>query len=271
MKCTKCGSKVSPNQEFCSKCGAPIEKTNNMYQDYDNKGGVPVWAFIVSLLVVVIIMLVIMFVVMNNSKNNNIVENENTANEVIENSVGNSTGNSAGNSVSNTSGNSTVTQTSKSFYKTKIGSYNVKVPDNLIYYTKDEYLSVGDEEGTWLGTMTIIEGSYNSLNKDTVASKLRQSGVTVGNYDNKTINGLQAITFEVTYSGANMIFAYVRINSMTVGFIEVYCEDLVTYNYDALESCVTILSTAEQAEETTNTNTMNLEINSLDPKTFIEE
>lgn len=255
MKCTKCGSNVSQNQAFCSVCGAPVEKQN--YEgNSENRGrnGVPVWLVVVLALVIVAVMLVIMFVLLNNKDNSQSNNKEEVSNNVTESNEINNVASS--NTLTNNVSGNNVSQGNQatSYYKVKLNGYQIKVPDNLIYSVKDERLMLMDENETWLATTSIQEGSFSSLTESDVASYLRSGGFTVNTTKEQKIGGLTAIVSEITYSGTNMLVAYVRINSMYMGCISLYSSDFVTYNYDALDTVAKALATVQVDEKEPDTS-----------------
>lgn len=252
MKCTRCGREVSPNQDFCSNCGAKVEKTNVVYGESNKKGGIPVWVFIVVILSVIIVMSVIMVLLLFSNKYK---KQSKVKNDVVVENVDNTT-NTASNS------GSIVSNNSKSNYTIIVGNYKMKVPDNIIYQkykdNNEDSLVIGDEKETWRADLNIFEGSIATATPEKIASNLRTSGITVGKYESKTINGLQCYTFEVSKSGQNMIIMYARVNSMTFVGAAILYKDYTTYYYNAAEIVATIASTVEQVSSSTNNN---LEIN----------
>ena len=268
MKCTKCGGNISQNQAFCSTCGAPVEKQQQVYEDNNKnggKGGVPVWLVIVLILVIVAVMLVVMFVLLNNKENsksngkeetvsNNVIESNETKNKVSSNETENKvSSNTTKNNVSG--GSASQGNQATSHYKVKFNGFQVKVPDNLIYSVREDALVVTDEGGNWLAEIAIQQGSVSSLKESDVASFLRTKGVTVGATKETKIAGQNAIVAEVTNSGINMIVAYVRINSMYMGCIVLYCSDYQTYDYNALDTAGKILTTVQVDEQVPSTST----------------
>lgn len=253
MKCTKCGNDISPNQSFCSVCGSPVERQNQSYGGNNGNGGksgVPIWLTIVLILLIVAIMLVIMFVLLNNKDDSKSDDKKEVAkNNVVELNETNDV------SQSNTSTN-TISQNNSatSYYKVKLGNYQLKVPDNLIYEVEGEYLGLMDEDETWVAKMAIMEGSMSSLTTSNVASYFRSVGATVNNTKETTIGGLNAIVVEMTYSGINEICAYVRINSMYLAYVQIVTSDYVTYNYDALNTIAKILATVQVVENESSTS-----------------
>lgn len=261
MKCTRCGREVSPNQDFCSNCGAKVEKTNVVYGESNKKGGIPVWVFIVVILSVIIVMSVIMVLLLFSNKYK---KQSKVKNDVVVENVDNTTNSVGIQNTTNTASNSgsIVSNNSKSNYTVIVGNYKMKVPDNIIYQkykdNNEDSLVIGDEKETWRADLNIFEGSIATATPEKIASNLRTSGITVGKYESKTINGLQCYTFEASKSGQNMLIMYARVNSMTFVGAAILYKDYTTYYYNAAEIVATIASTVEQVSSSTNNN---LEIN----------
>lgn len=274
MKCTKCGREVSPNQDFCSNCGAKVEKTNVIYGESNKNRGIPVWVFIVVILAVVIVMSVIMVLLLINNKDK---KQSKIKNDVVVENVENATNSVGKQNTINTSSNndSTVSNNSKSNYTVIIGNYKMKVPDNIVYQKYEEdndpVLAIGDEKGTWQAVFGIYEGSIATQTPEKIASNLRASGITVGKYESKTISGLQCYTFEASESGQNSLLIYVRVNSMTYVGAEILYADYTTYYYNAAEIVAKIASTVEQVSSSANNNLKINDENIIKLDEFIKE
>ena len=289
MKCTNCGSEIAPNQAFCSTCGTPVPRQVNQVQGGPvnqnlggqgfppppppsrKKGGVPIWAFLITILLIVAIMLGVYFLVLRDSdsdddssskssssrkKNNN--DEEDDDNNTSKNNT--SKNNTTNNSTNNSSGNTTVTPSSNnssSSYTVAVGDFVIKVPDTYIYETSADTIAIVDEEETMLIQMAIKEAPYSTVvtKKDEIASKMRETGATVTNVQEKTINGTQCLTYEVSESGENYIYAVIRVNSMYSAVCVLMNADYTTYDYNILEKAVQIAITAEKSSSTTTTTT----------------
>ena len=53
--------------------------------------------------------------------------------------------------------------TSKSTYKVSYGGFTFKIPDNLMYEISNDELIIGDEDGTWMVELMIVDGSFNQI------------------------------------------------------------------------------------------------------------
>ena len=287
MKCTNCGSEIAPNQAFCSTCGTPVPRQVNQVQGGavnqnlggqgfpppapQKKGGVPIWVFLITILLIVAILLGVYFLVLRDSdsdddssssssssrKKNDSDDEDDDDNKSSKN---NTTNNTSNNTANNSTGNNTYTPPSSdsgSSFTVAVGGFTVKVPDNYIYQVSDNMIKIGDENDTILIHMMIQETPYSSIvsRKDELASKIRTNGATVSKVEEKTINGTQCIAYEVTEAGQNYVLAVVRVNSMYTAVCEVINADYTTYDYNALGTAVSIATTAEKSSSTTTTPT----------------
>lgn len=286
MKCTNCGSEVAPNQSFCSTCGTPVAKETNYvhgnninqnlggqadFQPPRKKGGVPIWVFLITILLIIAIILGAYFLIVNisdsdddsssssSSRKKNNSDDDDDDDDDYNKSVKNSSSNKYSN---NTNSNNTInrpTSDSNSTYTVPVGSFTLKIPTNYIYKVSGETVSIADEADTVLIRMQIKEAPYSTIvtQKDALASKMRESGAVVSKVEEKTINGTQCVVYEITESGQNFIMALVKINSMYTALCEIGSDDVTKYDYDGLENAISIAKTAEKSSGTTSTTTPN--------------
>jgi len=297
MKCTNCGSEIAPNQSFCTKCGTPVSAMKAQVQQnpaggqgFNNppppppppqppkKGGVPIWAFLITILLVVAIMLGVYFFVLRDSdgdsdsesktsssrKNNNDDENDVDNNVTNNSNSNNTTNNTTNNTINNTTGNN-GTGGSSSQYKVTAGNYVFKVPDDLLYQVgTGNKITIKDKYSSWLVDLEAMELSYTALvaGKEELTSQIRQRGITVNKVEEKTIKGVQCIVMELTYSGKNFIGAFIRANSTTVVSAEVVASDATKYDYNALETIIPVATSVEKNAQSSTSTTTNMQIDS---------
>lgn len=282
MKCTNCGSEIAPNQSFCSRCGTPVSamKSQNVggQQDFNNpppppppppvrKSGVPIWAFIITILLIVAIMLGVYFFVLrdkedsdddsssksSSSRNKN--DENNTSNDVLNNTIENNTTNNTTNTISNNGGN----RGSNSYSKVVVGNYTYKIPDDLVYQLGTEnYIDVTDKSLTWQGRMEVYENTPYTVfatKKEDLANKLRQGGWEINKVEEKNISGVQGIVIEAKYSGKNFLCAYFRMGASNVVAVMLANSDYTTYDYNGLNILASVVSSIEKNSQTTTTTT----------------
>ena len=176
------------------------------------------------------------------------------------------------NSSNNTNNEDTPSQATpvsdSSSYKVSIAGFTFSVPDNYIYQTEGNSLMVGDEEGIWMAAFEIAQGSFSQLeaNMGQLQPALQQGGYTVSAASKKTIGGVDLITLEASYSGANMLLAMARANSMY--FVGITCISLNNdFDYSILEKVAPIISSVEyEGDSTFNIETTGkLDMNIISP------
>lgn len=297
MNCKVCGSPITENDQFCKNCGAAVNSieqngqsnqqtvgdiqnnnqqpqetgqqvSNNMVnnqfnsnynsnynqnnqnssynqiQPTNNKNSITKY-IIIGIVIVAIIVGAIFAVTyfMNNDNSSNNTNNEDTPSQA-------------------------TPVSDSSSYKVSIAGFTFSVPDNLIYQTEGNSLMVGDEEGTWMAAFEIAQGSFSQLeaNMGQLQPALQQGGYTVSAASKKTIGGVDLITLEASYSGANMLLAMARANSMY--FVGITCISLNNdFDYSILEKVAPIISSVEyEGDSTFNIETTGkLDMNIISP------
>ena len=143
-----------------------------------------------------------------------------------------------------------------STYKVNYNGFTFKVPTDLVYQVENNSFILGDEDNTWVSSISVIEGSFNNLanNKSNIQQNYQKQGYTASSAVEKNINGLEFITIEVTVSGQNALLAYAKANSM-------YIFGIITYNldnefdYNLLETTAKVLKSAEYTGESNSIKT----------------
>ena len=297
MNCKVCGSPITENDQFCKNCGAAVNSieqngqsnqqtvgdiqnnnqqpqetaqqvSNNMVnnqfnsnynsnynqnnqnssynqiQPTNNKNSITKY-IIIGIVIVAIIVGAIFAVTyfMNNDNSSNNTNNEDTPSQA-------------------------TPVSDSSSYKVSIAGFTFSVPDNYIYQTEGNSLMVGDEEGTWMAVFEIAQGSFSQLeaNMGQLQPALQQGGYTVSAASKKTIGGVDLITLEASYSGANMLLAMARANSMY--FVGITCISLNNdFDYSILEKVAPIISSVEyEGDSTFNIETTGkLDMNIISP------
>lgn len=269
MDCKKCGTPLEENDQFCKNCGAPV----NQVSAQTNYGPAPKNSTLKFVLIFLGIAIIIAAVIISVSifagdkdkddddddrktskKKTEVVtkddDDEDDDEEIKEKDDEDIDGGVVEPPV-------TIEPTTKSTYTVRSNGFTFKIPIDLVYETmvdeEIEAIVIGDEENTWMATITPIEASYNKLltNKSQLQSAMSQQGYTASAAVEKTIGGLSFITLEASTSGRNIIFAYAKANSMYTYSITVMSIDN-EFDYDILETVSGILSTAEFSTETTN-------------------
>ena len=301
MNCKVCGSPITENDQFCKNCGAivnakdefnnnqninsqinnnqnninnynqqvqetvrniPTDQINNQPnynqtswtttnsysqpQTFNNNNKNSITKYIIIGIVIVAIIVGAIFAVtyfMNNDNSSNNTNNEDTPSQA-------------------------TPVSDSSSYKVSIAGFTFSVPDNYMYQTEGNSLMVGDEEGTWMAAFEIAQGSFSQLeaNMGQLQPALQQGGYTVSAASKKTIGGVELITLEASYSGANMLLAMARANSMY--FVGITCISLNNdFDYSILEKVAPIISSVEyEGDSTFNIETTGkLDMNIISP------
>ena len=244
MNCKNCGSPLGPGDVFCKNCGAPVENAqqmnnnqmnnepamnnnqgfnnpgpmmynngpvvpnNQMYNPgpmmypYQKKNNNTVIAIIGGLVVIAIVVLI---VVLLTGKGNN------TSGGGTANNGGGTTNNGGGTTIAN---NNT--------YSVSFNGYKFSVPTHYVAKESNGILHIYDD-GTWVvGIMVDSSITYSQLKAAQLQLKasLQNSGYTVKNSGVKTLDGMECVTFEISYGGQNEILAYGQLNSNTVFGLE---------------------------------------------------
>lgn len=268
MYCKKCGSLLAENDQFCKNCGTAVNQisvpnintvgndmnhvapTNNMSSSTgqpmnNNMNNEPAWGngynssptynqmpqknngntkfIIIGIVIAFAIFAGIIIVGMLNGK-------ENDSNLGF-------------------GGN-----TSKSTYNVKFKGFTFSIPEDYIYEeADDETLLIGDELGTWVVQIELVEGSFAQLqtNKSQLQSALQKNGFTSSIAEEKTIGGVDFITLEISESGTNAIVALARANSMYFLCAIAFNQDN-DFDYSLLEKIAPVVSSASYTGETTN-------------------
>ena len=297
MNCKVCGSPITENDQFCKNCGAAVNSieqngqsnqqavgdiqnnnqqpqetgqqvSNNMVnnqfnsnynsnynqnnqnssynqiQPTNNKNSITKY-IIIGIVIVATIVGAIFAVTyfMNNDNSSNNTNNEDTPSQA-------------------------TPVSDSSSYKVSIAGFTFSVPDNYIYQTEGNSLMVGDGQGIWMAAFEIAQGSFSQLeaNMGQLQPALQQGGYTVSAASKKTIGGVDLITLEASYSGANMLLAMARANSMY--FVGITCISLNNdFDYSILEKVAPIISSVEyEGDSTFNIETTGkLDMNIISP------
>lgn len=278
MNCKKCGSPLTENDRFCKNCGASVNETNaqnSSSEEFGNSDGVnngvnqqinqqpmysqqpmhnqqPAWQSgytaqpynqpqpknneNAKFIIIGIIIAVVLFAVI-----------------VVINVLGGEDNSSTNSGLSSSNNGTNTSQVNKSTYKVKFKGFVFNIPDNLVYEEADNFLMIGDEDGTWTAQIEIEKGSFAQIkaNKSQLQSLMQQSGYTSSIAQEKTLGGVEFITLEVSYGGQNAIAALTKANSMY--FMGVTSMNLDNeFDYSLLEIIAPIVSSLSYAGETTN-------------------
>lgn len=273
MKCKKCGYQLDFTDKFCTNCGKPVnelnmsnngdnfayqnmqtpsyskvntgsqiinntpnnqqtmhnvEKGNDGYsfnQNYQasakNKNSNSIMAVVVVVAIVVAIVAVV--VALNSKKSSNMNPSD----------------------INNTN--------NKSTYAVSFDGFKFNIPDDLIYKESENYLSVGNQEETWFVDLEVMKLNFSQLknNKNLIQTGCQMQGYTCGSATEKKINGVEFITFEITYYGENFLAAYAKINSMYTMAVTVDNQSDIDDN-DLLEKAAQIISSVELISSSNN-------------------
>ena len=150
-----------------------------------------------------------------------------------------------------------------SYFKVKLGGFEMKVPDTLRYQEKEDALVIGNEDDTWAAQLNIVEGSYAQLksNKSNMKTNFINNGYTSSDVEVQTIGDVEFITAEVGASGTNYLLGYAKGNAMYIIGVTTFDIDN-EFNYDILEEIEPVIESATYVGETNNMeNTQNLTLN----------
>ena len=159
--------------------------------------------------------------------------------------------------------NNSVSQ--KNYYKVNFKNFQFSIPDDLVYEVQNDYLLIGDAEGTWVADLELGQGSFSQIKakKNQLATLLKQSGFkSSSDVIEKTINGLDYVLMEGSMSGQNLIVGYTKINSMYFAAVSAYNLDN-EFDYSILEKVSTIINSASYSESTSNMSTPNIDLMSV--------
>lgn len=138
-------------------------------------------------------------------------------------------------------------------YTVNYNGFTFKIPTNLVYETGAKALLLSNEEGTWVTSIEVLEGSYNQIlsQKNQLQSIYQQQGYTASQAVEKNIGGMAFITLEISAGGTNALLGIAKANSMYFFGTTVYNIDN-EFDYDVLEDVSSILSSAELNPDTNN-------------------
>ena len=162
-------------------------------------------------------------------------------------------GSNRSNNSENGDGGSLVVNDSNSAYTVNFKGFTFKIPTNLVYEIQSDAVHLGDEEGTWVACIEVIEGSYSQMlsKKSQLQIVYQSQGYTSSAAVEKTIGGMPFITLEISRSGKNALVGISKANSMNLFGITAYNVEN-EYDYKLLETVSSILSTAEYSGATNN-------------------
>jgi len=140
-----------------------------------------------------------------------------------------------------------------STYKVNFKGFTFKIPTDLVYEAQSDIINLGDEDGIWVASLEVVEGSYNQLlsRKGQLQSIYQNAGYTSSAAIEKTIGGMSFITLELAKSGSNVLLGFAKANSMYIFGVTAYNMDN-EYDYGLLEKVSKVLSSAEYTGETNN-------------------
>lgn len=276
MNCNKCGAPLMENDKFCKGCGTAVNASNiqnnvgintqngfnNMQQPMNNnmveqpangyqqpannynngyasqpaynqspKNNNTKFIFIGVGVAILIALIILIFVLLGNKNNEGPVNG------------GSSLGENGNTPVVNNTSN----------YTAKFKGFTFKIPTNLVYETKEDLISIGDEEGTWAVYVEVLSGSYSQIvaNKNQLQTNIQAMGYTSSAPVEKTIGSMPFVTLEISKGGTNAILGVTKANSMNLFGITAYNLDN-EYDYSSIETVSSILKSAEYTGETNN-------------------
>lgn len=255
MNCKKCGFQLNERDQFCKNCGTPVDNSsvqnNNeglgdqTMQDYSqptiqqpnltsgynsqptnqtsknsNTKFIIIGIVVVALVVGVIVAINLLNDNKSGSNNNSSVANNNSS------------------------------------YTVKFNEFTFKIPTNLVYETQTNFISLGNEEGTWAAHIEVIEGTYSKMlsNKNQLQSLFQEKGFTASAAEEKTIGRMPFITLELSKGGINALIGYAKATSTNLFGVTLYNMDN-EYDYKTLKEVSNVLSSAEYTGEANNMST----------------
>lgn len=246
MNCKKCGTPLVENDQFCRNCGAPVNEVNAQ----TNYGQAPKNSTLKFVLIfvgiaVIVAAIIIAVAICSGNKVDKKDDIKVSKNEVITNI----------DDEDEEEKEVVVKPTTKSTYTVKFEGFTFKIPTDLVYQTETDAVLLGDEDGTWAATISVIGGSYNQLasNKSQLQSRFQQQGYTTSAAVEKTISGMPFIVLEGSMGGQNALIAYAKANSMYIFALTAFNLDN-EFDYEILENISSVLSSAEFTGETSNMN-----------------
>ena len=137
--------------------------------------------------------------------------------------------------------------------KINFEGFSLSLPVDYMYEIKDDTLFIGDEEGTWVTELYIIDGSYSNIlsNKSMLKTELEKSGYQASEAVIKNLGSIDWITSEISMSGQNGVMGYSRATATKVfGALGYTTEN--NFDYNTLEKLGKVLSTFEYSEQSTH-------------------
>lgn len=129
---------------------------------------------------------------------------------------------------------------------TKVNSeeFEFEIPDNLVYYSNEQGLTIKDKDNTWSINIGQINESYASYTNN-VLEKFSNT-FDVSNFKRDMYNSLEFTSLEATnpYSNTKYIVAYAKADNNYC--FEIYVNDLLnnSFRYDVLSIISPIIDSA---------------------------
>ncbi len=182
----------------------------NYYQgNYNNENKNAKWKYVIVAIIAIVLILAVFFVM-------NIVKDDNDS----QNNKGNN--------------EDSIGLTRNVYY----GGFILKVPSDIIYEFEEskDYIVFNDDTDDWCVIIQLINNDMYKL------IDYESSGMHVNAYNQKTYNGIDCDTVEITSEkGENALFGYVRVDSSNMFMLMVTTESN-TYDYNIFEKFVNILT-----------------------------
>lgn len=264
MFCKNCGAPLVEGDVFCRSCGANINNSNNNQQGNistntvksirrkKKKSDIVTNIMIGCCALVVVASAVIIFVLVKNGTSSNIrfegdygdIPSNTDINNNEINNTSNGNLNLNINSNSNINTNTNVVYDSSSF-AVKFKGFTFRIPNNIVYETRDDSILLQDSSGTWATYIEILDGSYDVVQtqKSELQAIYQNQGFTSNNLTEKNIDGINFITLEVSKSGNNALLG-ISGGDATHFFGTTVYDIENKFDYDILKTISKVLSSA---------------------------
>ncbi|MBE6161375.1 MAG: hypothetical protein E7158_04065 [Firmicutes bacterium] len=123
--------------------------------------------------------------------------------------------------------------------------FEFEIPDNLVYYSNDQGLTIKDKDNTWSINIGQINESYASYTNNIFENF--SDTFDVSNFKRGLYNNVEFTSVEVStnsYSNTKYIVAYAKADNNYC--FKIYVDDLVnnSFNYDVLSIIAPIIDSA---------------------------
>ena len=147
-----------------------------------------------------------------------------------------------------------IAANTKNTYKVKLDNYTLKIPNDIIHeYNYDGSLIIGDEDVSWAVMLSILDITYSVIknNETMLKTNLEYTYGSPVNIQEKEINGVNFIIFEVEINGEKCLLAFSQLDISHVMTSIIGTEE-DEYGYKILKKVTPIIKSAEYTPNSNN-------------------